>query len=355
MSMSIRFGGSMDSPNKKVIKIRSGGNDIYETIGGEKLSELLVVATKWRSFTEHFKLTDQRYTKELNSRLCEIFCVNISYNPEQWLIVLNSLLLLEEGDFNTLVYNIVCCDMHGTLTTLSRAIYTNIRILFEKMFMSFIEKRNNFVLEDEKNNIDSIYREWKRVDSEMNISSSSVLLLFSNLPPSPSSLPWMKNTNMPWPDDIPKLKISSSKYKEFKNLEDKYKMFTYYGFCPKAPRFRMIELLKFPLVELDACAKIVGSYVPDYKQIYMEASRINKTLSPIVKYKKQNVMDLVDANTKRLAEEKTGENIPNDIDTKIDHVMKKLMIRMDGVDVSNTHIAAAIEFNNVISNILQMM
>jgi len=143
------------------------------------------------------------------------------------------------------------CLAYEPVSSAIRKLFMLLKQHYETTITYFIQTQN------EKtrviNVLDDLYEEWKTIDKEKALESSSLLLLFMN-PPFRT-------------DSVVVLDLDNPKINDF---NDKLFDFHYLGFCPKVPLIRLEALLKFPIFELvDAIQSMDATYEPvDYDKLY---------------------------------------------------------------------------------------
>ncbi len=138
------------------------------------------------------------------------------------------------------------------------AIFTTLKNHFESLVEQFISARNKYILEndlkDKTNNLERLAKYWDDMNSEYNLDSSSLLLLFLH---PPKGLKSHLNFGITGKESV------------IDKLKTAVKKFNYPGFCPKVPYERLKELLEFPVNEFTAAIRSIDSdaMFPDYAKL----------------------------------------------------------------------------------------
>lgn len=154
-----------------------------------------------------------------------------------------------------------------------RSIYTNWVNHLETAIIEYAKARNLYIKgSDKKNDVDELQKNWEAIDEYYGINSSSPLLLYTSFPENPYVLPWLRGIyteSDEW--DICPLPFywTVSGVQSTITLDKLVKKFTYLGFCPRRPKYRLEKLFEFPLEELYKATKDLGGKVPSvhYKEI----------------------------------------------------------------------------------------
>jgi hypothetical protein len=145
-------------------------------------------------------------------------------------------------------------------------IFTEIRLHYEKIVKTFIEERNNYIeknkTSDRLNDWAKLIDKWENTDTNNDLDSSSVILLFLNPPKKYKS----------------GIRYEVKAVPNTLKLKAAVKKFHFKGFCPKVPHERVAALLEFPLNEfIVAICELNPEYKPlDYKKIEEELRNILK-------------------------------------------------------------------------------
>jgi hypothetical protein len=140
-----------------------------------------------------------------------------------------------------------------------KSIFNNWMKYIEKLVVEYINVRNKYIAKtgvaDVPNDMAALKKNWKALDHYYGINSSAPVLLYSNFPERPYDLPWLRGEFVEddvWdilPDEFHWAIAGVPATNKFhKALQDAN--FIYLGFCPKAPKQRLLRLFKFPIEEL---------------------------------------------------------------------------------------------------------
>lgn len=147
-----------------------------------------------------------------------------------------------------MIYEPVSISIHALFTTLKNH--------FENIVEQFIVARNKYIvnnnLKDKQNDLNKLARYWNEMNTEYNLDSSSLMLLFLH---PPKGIKSYLNFGI------------TGKEKVIDKLKAAVKQFNYPGFCPKVPYDRLKGLLEFPINEFVDAIKAIdpGALFPDYK------------------------------------------------------------------------------------------
>ena len=222
--------------------------------------------SNWRTFVDVYwkenGTLDKNSLSSLKDVLFSIFCVKFECEQSEIIQILEGIFSLSNDEM-----------MHGIGKSyhLNEPIVLSFRVNFmiwrdhlEELVMRFNEARTKYIKKNkgkEKiNDIPTLLENWRKYDEKYDINSSSKLLLFSNLPSSPSDLPHIKHSKLKWSTHMEKFHWSVGK--KTQNLEEKLLEFCYHGFCPLEPLTRFNKLLKFPIAALLEATRALGGEPP---------------------------------------------------------------------------------------------
>jgi hypothetical protein len=157
----------------------------------------------------------------------------------------------------------------ATIDTL-RAIYSNWSDYLESAVIAYDHARADYIEKyqtaDSPNDIALLTQNWSAVDKYYHINSSKPILLFSQFPNRPYDLPWLRGAfteGDEW-DVMPSLfnwKVNG--VPEVDSLVKYLTSFVYLGFCPKRPKYRLTQLLTFPIDQLRDAIVALGGDPPE--------------------------------------------------------------------------------------------
>jgi hypothetical protein len=176
-------------------------------------------------------------------------------------------------------------DLAEATTSALRSVYVNWTDHLEIAIIEYAKVRNSYIKDSEKkNDVHKLHTNWEAIDSYYGIKSSSPLLLYTSFPKSPYVLPWLRGAYTEsdvW--DIYPLAFTwtAQGVKTTKKLDALIHKFTYLGFCPRRPMYRLQKLFEFPLEELYEATEALGGKVPNnkYKEILSLIGK--KSLPPV--------------------------------------------------------------------------
>lgn len=166
-----------------------------------------------------------------------------------------------------------------------RSIFVNWVEHLETAIIEYAKARNAYIKGSEKkNDVNKLQKNWMAIDSYYGIDSSSPLLLYTSFPENPYVLPWLRGDYTEsdvW--DIYPLTFYwiVDGVQATKKLDDLIRKFTYLGFCPRRPKYRLQKLFEFPLEELYEATKALGGKVPTSKYKEILSLLGNKTSAPV--------------------------------------------------------------------------
>jgi hypothetical protein len=168
-----------------------------------------------------------------------------------------------------------------------RSVYVNWVEYLETAIIEYVKARNSYIKGSEKkNDVNKLQKNWEAIDSYYGINSSSPLLLYTSFPENPYVLPWLrgKYTESDVWDIYPRtFHWIVNGVPSTKKLDELISKFTYLGFCPRRPKYRLQKLFEFPLEELYEATKALGGKVPatKYKEILSLLGK--KNTAPVFK------------------------------------------------------------------------
>ncbi len=284
----ITGGASRQITGGKIVTFPRPRNETITRIvfGDRTLMSIREKISNWRTFIDVYwkknGTLDKKSTLSFYQVLKDIFHVPI---PEDQTEVLQ----LIEGIFS--MTNPQILNGIGKSHHLNEPIIISFRVNFmiwrdhlEELLMRYAEARNKYIkkhkFKDQKNDMTALLENWKKYDEKYEIQSSSRLLLFSNLPASPSKIPSIAHKysgEVKWNPNIKKFHWGCGNKKVIVQLEAALKDFIYMGFCQRKPVYRYGKLLEFPIKELLLAIKFLGGESP--KADYCEMlSNIKKVL-----------------------------------------------------------------------------
>lgn len=199
-------------------------------------------------------------------------------------------------------------DLKYIFVESAQALFKTWVMYIEKLMVMYINYRNAYIQKhklqktDSMNHMDELYENWMAIDKYYKIETSSPVLLYANFPSIPYDLPWLRQLYTE--DDIWEVKptpihLSISKLPQTKKLEDAIKNFTYLGFCPRRPLYRLQKLFEFPIEELilsiDALSqKKYKSQIPEYCRIFDSIKNYEEFPVIDIEFKKEKLPDTSD-------------------------------------------------------------
>jgi hypothetical protein len=219
----------------------------------------------------------------------------VELTEEEWCMVVS-----EINTSNTCLNLVIIKEKmkHGL-----RSVFHGWKKILEVIFTKLLEKMGT--------RMPPLIREWAEVDKKYDVQSSSLLLLFANLPNKPSDLPNLRDEKMPWPkvsrpvyrmQQTPDMVLDGAPVpgKKVAAFAEAMKPWHYIGFCPRAPFERINRLFMFPLSELlEACTEM-GLIVPVSKMNLSNLTKLSKKLGKL-KTKKNSIKNNLE---KKLVESK---------------------------------------------------
>lgn len=148
-----------------------------------------------------------------------------------------------------------------------QTIFENWMRCLERLVIDYSKTRNEYIkktgAQDIANDIEALSAKWTALDKYYEINSSSPILLYSYFPNRPYDLPWLRGTYVEddvWDIKIPEFHWTVSGIKETDEFYQALTRsgFAYLGFCPRAPKQRLMRLLAFPADALAAATKALG-------------------------------------------------------------------------------------------------
>ncbi len=152
-------------------------------------------------------------------------------------------------------------------------LFTTIKLHFESIVERYITLRNIYII---NNDLKIKQNDWKKLveyfdelNTENDLQSSSVILLFLNPPKGIKKL----------------IHLELPKNKSVDKLISEVNKFHYAGFCPKVPQERLIKLLQFPIREFILAIKSIDNNAkfPKYELINDEIFKILGDKQPLPK------------------------------------------------------------------------
>ena len=239
-----------------------------------------ILKNYWHDFDEFVKPSD---TSNFVGSICNMFNFPYIDNTSELLSLLKQLYNLD--DQHHLRAFIKLYKIHESLSLTIKPLYTIWRNHLEKLIVDFNNMRTEYINKYESkyinkiNHLDQLVGQWSKIDTEYNINSSSKILLYFNPPATPGELPWISKSDKTW--IIPKfyIRIGDIKdkllYDAIQDFENQLNQFTYLGFCPCRPIFRLVELFKFPIKELIICLELLGNIPANYCHLYKHIENIS--------------------------------------------------------------------------------
>jgi hypothetical protein len=314
--MQLLIQGGLDSYDRgDHIKIKRGGDtDLVIKLENRK-EKITSVCNKWASLVQFFKPNSDKYADVLNENMIEILNLNSNtaqLTPDEWNIVITKLLEADAPTFFKSVDHII--GINQPPVAIIREIFFNIVLLIESKMLKYLALYNS------ESDIAKCMNEWKSLNAEYKIKTSSVLLMFICPPNQPSDLPWMPPDSKGWESKIPRLKLP-------KDFEADLKNFGYLGFCPKEPVKRLKLLLRFPIHRLP-----------------IDFSLVQKSIDA----KKQRPKNIYSNWEETVA--KTKIKTKDDIQKNMSILCKLLVSHLDDFKARESNVAATVKYYNKIND-----
>jgi hypothetical protein len=265
----------------------SGGQIKTKIVGNKTSVKLRDKILEWGAFNEIYKDIETLDTAGEDALCRTVKLVTSSHNClniENTLNVLKMIYALSDEKLSQMFirrFNFV-----DVATSALKSVFVNWVKYLENAVIEYAKARNKYIKGSEKNDVNELQKNWAAIDAYYGIDSSSPLLLYTSFPEHPYVLPWLRSKYtesdvwdiQPLPfywsvDDVPSTK----------KLNELVKKFTYLGFCPKRPKYRLQKLFEFPLEELFEATNDLGGKVPctQYKEILSLLG--SKTPPPVFK------------------------------------------------------------------------
>lgn len=312
--------GNVDDP-------KASGGFVMEFSGGKGIRTRKVVGNKssdtvrdkmleWGAFMEIYPDLEKLDTSGMKA-MCKTVKLVIDsqncLNPEDTLEILKTIYALPDEKLSQMF--IRRFNFRESTKDALESIYVNWVDHLEKEVINYIQTREKYVAEKGgiSNDVKVLMKNWNAVDKYYNISSSSPLLLYTRFPERPYDLPWLRGTFTEadvwgiYP--LPFYWIVKGVPATLK-LDKKLKKFTYLGFCPRRPKFRLSKLFEFPLEELHIATRALGGKVSNpgkygklVKLIEKGNIKVQTFAVPLIKRKKEPDMEKIQQKIKWYVEE----------------------------------------------------
>jgi hypothetical protein len=253
-------------------------------VGNKASSKLRNKILEWGAFKEMYPDIEKLDTVGLSSLCNTVKLVIDSKNclsPEDTLEVLKMMYELPDEKLSHMFLRRF--NFGAPTKTALKSIFVNWVHHLETAVVDYTKARDAYItknkLDDDPNNVKDLLKNWTALDNYYNIQSSSPILLYSSFPSKPYDLPWLRGAFVEidvW-DLYPRPFYWIVKgVPETIVLDKAVKKFTYLGFCPKRPKFRLQELFKFPLDELHKATKKLGGKLSSSTSYEKIVKLINK-------------------------------------------------------------------------------
>ncbi len=174
------------------------------------------------------------------------------------------------------------------LITAAYQVFVTLKRHFEFLVKTYITQRDRYIveckLECKVNNLQKLMKQWQDIDNINENDTTSLLLFYINPPPEYNAPPIHLNFDcMP-----PNGKVIGRTISKVNMLMKPVAKYKYQGFCQKRAPQRIIELLKFPYVNIQSAIHAIDPTVPlpDYGKLDAD---ISATLKYIPKPKVSKV------------------------------------------------------------------
>ena len=252
----------------------SGGKDKMRTfiVGTKVAVKLRDNILEWGAFKETYNGSDSELGASGIKALCNVARIILNNKNDLELDATLEVLRATYKLSNEKLCQVLTrrFDFGEPTKTALKSIFMNWRRHLEYSVINYSDARNRHIDEHPesgtKNNLGALYKNWMAIDQYYNIESSSHLLLYSKFPARPYDIPWLRGefteddvwdihpAEFHWTiSDIPETNLLIRAL----NASD----FTYLGFCPKAPKTRLLKLFSFPIEELYNATKALGGKV----------------------------------------------------------------------------------------------
>ena len=249
------------------ISISGGDGKIRKYVAGNKHSVTLrSKVLEWGTFKDMYKNElDEAGIKVLCDTANLIMDGRKSLNIEDTLEILRAMYKLDDNHlFRVMARRL---DFGEFTKTALKSLFKNWAGYVEKLVVQYIEVRNTYIEKnksgDVPNDMDALAKNWRAIDQYYGIDSSAPVLLYSHFPDRPYNLPWLRGEfvdedvwdiipeKVHW--DVAGTPATTSFWKALSKSG-----FVYLGFCPKAPKVRLLSLFKFPVDDLLEAIKALG-------------------------------------------------------------------------------------------------
>lgn len=253
----------------------SGGKkrDVTKRVGNKASVTLRDKILEWGAFNEIYPDVD-KLDKAGMQEMCKTVKLVIDshtcLNPENTLEILKIMYNLPDEKLSKMFLQRF--NFSASTKDALRSIYVNWVDHLESAVINYTKTRNAYIKKNSKkdpiNKVEDLYKNWSAIDAYYNIQSSSPILLYSNFPKIPYELPWLRGRfteNDVW-DVYPSMFYwGVSEVKETTKLENEIRQFTYLGFCPRRPKYRLKKLFDFPLDTLYKATEALGGKSSKHK------------------------------------------------------------------------------------------
>lgn len=246
----------------------SGGKGKKTThiVGNKTSVKLRDKILEWGAFKEIYPdiaNLDDAGTKAMCNTVKLVMDSRICLNAEDTLEVLKIMYNLPDEKLSQMF---IRRFNFGSSTIMAlKSIYVNWVNHLETCVVNYTKARDAYIdknnIKVNKNDVDKLHKNWNAIDNYYGINSSSPLLLYSSFPETPYILPWLRGTFTeddvwdiypePFYWTVPGVSATAT-------LEKAIKKFTYLGFCPRRPKYRLKKLFEFPLKELYEATVALG-------------------------------------------------------------------------------------------------
>jgi hypothetical protein len=266
----------------------SGGQSKTKIVGNKTSVKLRDKILEWGAFKEVY--TDiEKLDTDGETALCKT--VKLVTDSQNCLDLDNTLSVLEMiyglSDEKLSQMFIQRFNFADATKSALRSVYVNWVEHLETAIIEYAKARNSYIKESEKkNDVDKLQKNWEAIDAYYGIKSSSPLLLYTSFPENPYVLPWLRGTYTEsdvWDIYPQTFYWEVTGVQTTKKLDDLIRKFTYLGFCPRRPKYRLQKLFEFPLEELYEATKALGGKVPNTKYQEILSLLEQKAPAPVFK------------------------------------------------------------------------